>query len=97
MNRNEVKKVFVELVWQHARISDPSLITESSLLVDDLKVNSTRFVDIILEVEDHFKIEVGDDDMQRFERVGEAVDFICERTTSKPVEGSLEGEVQLGR
>ena len=80
MNRSEVQKAFLELVRQHARISDSSQITESSLLVDDLKVNSTRFVDIILEAEDRFKIEVGDDDMRRFERVGDAVDFICERT-----------------
>lgn len=80
MNRDEVQKALLELIKPHVRIPDPSVITESSLLVDDLKVNSTRFVDIILEAEDRFKIEIGDDDMQRFERVGDAVDFICERT-----------------
>jgi acyl carrier protein len=80
MNRDDVQKALLELIRPHVRIPDPSVITESSLLVDDLKVNSTRFVDIILEAEDRFKIEIGDDDMQRFERVGDAVDFICERT-----------------
>lgn len=79
MNRDEIQKAFLELIRPHVRIPDPSVITESSLLVDDLKVNSTRFVDIILEAEDRFKIEIGDDDMQRFERVGDAIDFICER------------------
>jgi len=82
MNRDEVQKAFLELIRPHIRIPDPSVITDSSLLVDDLKVNSTRFVDIILEAEDRFKIEIGDDDMQRFERVGDAVDFICERTVN---------------
>jgi acyl carrier protein len=82
MNRDEVQKAFVELIRPHVRIPDPRVITDSSLLVDDLKVNSTRFVDIILEAEDRFKIEIGDDDMQRFERVGDAVDFICERTVN---------------
>lgn len=80
MNRSEIQKSFLELVRSHARIQDSSMITESSLLVDDLKVNSTRFVDIVLEAEDRFKIEVGDDDMKRFERVGDAIDFIYERT-----------------
>jgi acyl carrier protein len=80
MNRDEVHKAFLELIRPRVRIPDPSVITESSLLVDDLKVNSTRFVDIILEAEDRFKIEIGDNDMQRFERVGDAIDFICERT-----------------
>jgi len=80
MNRDEIHKSFLELIRQYVRIPDPSVITESSLLVDDLKVNSTRFVDIILEAEDRFKIEIRDDEMQRFERVGDAIDFICERT-----------------
>lgn len=82
MNRDEVKKAFVELIRPRIRISDPSAISESSLLVDDLKVNSTRFVDIILEAEDRFKIEVSDNEMQRFERVGDAIDFICEKTVN---------------
>jgi acyl carrier protein len=82
MNRDEVQRAFLELIRPHVRIPDPSVITESSLLVDDLKVNSTRFVDIILEAEDRFKIEIGDDDMQRFERFGDAIDFICERTVA---------------
>jgi acyl carrier protein len=82
MNRDEVRKAFVDLIKPHLRIEDPSAITESSLLVDDLKVNSTRFVDIILDTEDAFKISVGDDDMKRFERVGDAIDFIFQRTVT---------------
>jgi acyl carrier protein len=82
MNREQVHNAFVELVRSHARVAEPIVITESSLLVDDLKVNSTRFVDIILEAEDRFKIEIGDNDMQRFERVGDAIDFICEKTVA---------------
>ncbi|GAC1684504.1 MAG: hypothetical protein PVS2B2_23500 [Candidatus Acidiferrum sp.] len=80
MNRDEVRKSFIDLIKPHVRIEDPSVIMESSLLVDDLKVNSTRFVDIILDTEDAFKISVGDDDMKHFERVGDAIDFIFQRT-----------------
>ena len=77
MNRDEVRKAYFDLIKAYARVEDPSLISESSLLIDDLKVNSTRFVDIILETEDRFKISISDKDMERFERVGDAVDFIC--------------------
>jgi len=82
MNRDEVRKAYFELIKSYVREQDPNAISESSLLVDDLKVNSTRFVDIILETEDRFKITIGDDEMERFERVGDAVDFICERTVA---------------
>jgi len=82
MNREEVRKAFFELIKPYLRIVDPNNISESSLLVDDLKVNSMRFVDIILETEDRFNISVSDHEMERFERVGDAVDFICERTVA---------------
>jgi acyl carrier protein len=82
MNRDEVRKAYFELIKSYIREQDPNSISESSLLVADLKVNSTRFVDIILETEDRFKITIADDEMERFERVGDAVDFICERTVA---------------
>jgi acyl carrier protein len=82
MNRDQVRKTFFELIKPHVRIEDPNAITESSLLVDDLKVNSTRFVDIILETEDTFKISISDNEMEKFERIGDAIDFICERTVA---------------
>ncbi len=80
MNRSEVRQAFFDLLRSYARVEDPGIINDASLLVDDLKVNSKRFVDIILETEDRFKISVDDKDMERFERVGDAVDYICERT-----------------
>lgn len=82
MNRDEVRKAYIELIKAYVREGDPNAISESSFLVSDLKVNSTRFVDIILETEDRFKISISDKEMERFERVGDAVDFICERTVA---------------
>ena len=82
MNRDQVRNAFLDLIKPYVRVEDSSAISESSLLVDDLKVNSTRFVDIILETEDRFKISINDQEMERFERVGDAVDFLCERTVA---------------
>lgn len=79
MNREQVQKDFLELIKAHVRVADPGSISDASMLVDDLKINSARFVDIILEAEDRFKISISDDEMQRFERFGDAVDFICQK------------------
>ncbi len=82
MNRDQVRTAFLELIKPHVRIEDPNAITDGSLLVVDLKVSSTRFVDIILEAEDVFRIRIDDADMEKFERVGDAVDFICQKTVA---------------
>lgn len=78
MNRDEIRNTFFDLLRPYVRMEDPSRMMESSLLVEDLGVNSTRFVDVVLETEDRFKIHVEDEDMDRFRRVSDAIDFILE-------------------
>jgi len=45
-------------------------------ILDDLKVNSARLVDVVLEFEDAFDIEIDDDDVDKVETVGNAVELI---------------------
>ena len=45
-------------------------------ILEDLKVNSARLVDIILEMENEFDIELGDDDADQVRTVGDAVRII---------------------
>jgi acyl carrier protein len=48
---------------------------ETSIL-KDLKVNSARLVDVVLEIEDRFGIEVKDEDADNVRTVGDAVNLI---------------------
>jgi acyl carrier protein len=41
-----------------------------------LKVNSARLVDVVLEIEDTFGIEVKDEDADKVKTVGDAVQLI---------------------
>ena len=79
MSRDEVRSTFIALLKPYVRIEDPTNLTETSLLVEDLGVNSTRFVDLVLDAEDTFKIRVEDEDIDHFRRVGDAIDFILEK------------------
>lgn len=54
---------------------------ETSIL-DDLKVNSARLVDIIIAFEDAFDIEIDDDDADRIRTLGDAVEYISGRVAS---------------
>ncbi len=51
-------------------------ITEESLLVDDLGADSLDAIDIIMSVEDEFKVEVPDEIIEKIETVGDIVSFI---------------------
>ncbi|HSQ65500.1 MAG TPA: phosphopantetheine-binding protein [Polyangiaceae bacterium] len=51
---------------------------ETSIL-KDLKVNSARLVDVVLEIEDKFGIEVKDEEADKVKTVGDAVTLIMAR------------------
>ena len=53
-----------------------SRITESSDLLRDLKINSAHLVDVVLDVETEFNIQVDDEAMEKMVTVRDAVDII---------------------
>ena len=48
-------------------------------ILDDLKVNSARLVDVVLAFEDEFGIEIADDDVDTVNTVGDAVRLISSK------------------
>ncbi len=55
---------------------DPEDITMESLLVDDLGADSLDAIDIVMSVEDMFKVEVPDEIIEKIETVGDIVNYI---------------------
>lgn len=55
---------------------DPADISMESLLVDDLGADSLDAIDIVMSVEDEFKIEVPDEIIEKIETVGDIVNYI---------------------
>jgi acyl carrier protein len=51
--------------------------TNDTKILDDLKVNSARLVDLILAMEDAFDIEIDDDAADKVRTLGNAVDVIA--------------------
>lgn len=55
---------------------DPEDITMESLLIDDLGADSLDAIDIVMSVEDTFKVEVPDEIIEKIETVGDIVNYI---------------------
>ncbi len=78
MTREEIFTKVVEIVRPFAK--DKDALSGAKLetnILDDLKVNSARLVDVILEFEDEFDIEVEDEDADSVNTIGDAVDLIA--------------------
>jgi acyl carrier protein len=58
---------------------DLNKIEDSSDFIQDLKINSTRFVDIILEMEDKFSITIDDKTADEMLTVGDAINAVLKQ------------------
>ncbi|WP_188441469.1 acyl carrier protein [Planktosalinus lacus] len=56
-------------------------ITLQSNLTNELNINSSHLVDIVLDVEDAFKIALTNDDMETMQTVGDVIQIIEQKTT----------------
>ena len=71
---DQVVKIITPYVKNQEALEGASLATH---ILNDLKVNSARLVDVVLEFEDAFDIEIDDDDVDKVETIGNAVNLIA--------------------
>ena len=55
---------------------DADSITKDSMLIEDLGADSLDAIDIVMSVEDEFKIEVPDEINEKIETVGDMLNYI---------------------
>lgn len=77
MEQAEVMERVVKILtpWAKNEAALANVAMETSIL-DDLKVNSARLVDVVIAFEDDFDIEIADEDVDTVNTVGDAVNLI---------------------
>ena len=79
MSQNEVYETVVNILKPYVRDAEAfERIRLETDILEDLMVNSTRLVDVVLAFEDQFEIEIGDDDIDSVATVGDAVRLITQ-------------------
>jgi acyl carrier protein len=80
MSRDEIFAKVMEIIGRYAKNKEAlEGASEETNILEDLKVNSARLVDVILDFEDEFDIEVADEDADAVNVVGDAVALIEEK------------------
>ena len=78
MDQSEIRAKIVEIIGVYAKDKDAlAAATDDTNILQDLKVNSARLVDVILDFEDAFDIEVEDEDADNVNTIGDAISLIA--------------------
>ncbi|MEI8172352.1 MAG: acyl carrier protein [Deltaproteobacteria bacterium] len=77
MDEQGIFSKMVEILRAYTK--DPSILDKATMethILNDLKVNSARLVDVIIKCEDVFGITIEDDDADKIGSIGDAVGII---------------------
>ncbi len=80
MNEQEVMERVVKILTPWVKDQDAlASVSMTTNILDDLKVNSARLVDVVIALEDEFGVEIADEDVDQVNEVGDAVRLILAR------------------
>jgi acyl carrier protein len=75
MSPDEIETKVKEIICQQLEVSPEQLRPQASF-VDDLKADSLAVVELVLALEQEFKIEIPDEDTEQIKTVGDALSYI---------------------
>ncbi len=76
----ELKKVLAPYTVNKEALNS---INEETSLTKDLKINSANLVDIIIDAENKYDIEIDMDSAEKINNVGSCIDVILEKMTER--------------
>ncbi|HEV2713591.1 MAG TPA: acyl carrier protein [Gaiellaceae bacterium] len=74
-SRDEVFERVKEVLSERLSVEETD-ITEEANFQEDLDADSLDLVEMIMELEDQFGIKIPDEDAQKIQTVGQAVDYV---------------------
>lgn len=72
---DEVRAILVEQLGV-----DPGDVSENASFQEDLNADSLDLVELIMEMEDRFKVKIPDEEAEKIATVGQAVDFVLQNS-----------------
>ena len=78
-----VEQKVIEIVCEHLAVNKEQ-VTRNTNFIEDIGADSLDIVELIMELEEEFDIQIPDDQAEKIKTVGEAVDYIDQAVKNKP-------------
>ncbi len=70
-----IKKKVIEILSEYSDM-DSNQITAETTLIADMGLSSLDVVNVVVAFEDEFGVEIPDEDIWKFKRVGDVLEYI---------------------
>jgi acyl carrier protein len=77
---DEIQDKVIEIVAEQMGV-DKSEITRETSFVNDLNADSLDTVELVMEFEDEFELSIPDEEAEKIQTVGQAIDYIKEHAS----------------
>lgn len=74
---DEIETKVIEIVSEQMGV-DKGEITRDTHFINDLNADSLDTVELVMEFEDEFELSIPDEDAEKIQTVGQAIDYIRE-------------------
>lgn len=81
-----IEKKVVEIISEQMGV-DKSTITKETSFINDLNADSLDTVELVMEFEDEFDMSIPDEEAEKIQTVGAAIDYIVKAVRNKKAEG----------
>lgn len=72
----DIEKRVKEIIAEQLKVDDVANVTNEASFIDDLGADSLDTVQLIMELESEFDIEIPDEESAKIKTVQDAIDFI---------------------
>ena len=80
-----VEQRVIEIVCEHLAVQKEQ-VTRKTAFIEDIGADSLDIVELVMELEEEFDIQIPDDQAEKIKTVGEAIDYIEAAVKNKPAQ-----------
>ena len=85
IDAQSIENKVIEIISEQMGV-DKSEITRETSFINDLNADSLDTVELVMEFEDEFDMSIPDEDAEKIQTVGAAIDYIIKAIQSKSQE-----------
>ena len=82
MSDEQIRQRVIDIVCDHLAVNKDQ-VTDNTSFIEDIGADSLDIVELVMELEEEFDIQIPDDQAEKIKTVGEAVDYIEARVREK--------------